>query len=128
MKLDELTPKRKTLSPELIRRNEVINFEKLVKERVDTWVAQRVDSPYKILNDDINIIVKYLEKSKVFSLNRLMDALRPDISVGFLQYVIDGAKDAIKKAGFDRAGNAPKPSRTQAERIDNYLKQKWIKR
>lgn len=77
--------------------------------------------------DELNQIIAYFEKSKTFSLGKMVDNFNSQtVSVGFLKATITAVKDAIDSAGYGRKGSDISGPQSQAQRIDSYLKQKHI--
>jgi hypothetical protein len=111
------------VSDELAERNKAVDIISIVKSEAVSWSKSHDKQP---TDDEIAEIVKYLLKSKTFSLGKMDDTFgSATVSTGFLKSVIEKVKAAINDAGFSKTGNASKTA-TQADRINSYLKQKHI--
>jgi hypothetical protein len=111
------------VSDGLAERNKAVDIIGIVKSVAGSWGESHDKQP---TDDEINKIVKYLLKSKTFSLGKMDDEFgSATVSTGFLKSVMEKVKTAINDAGFSKTGGASKTA-TQADRINSYLKQKHI--
>ena len=111
-----------TESNDLTDRNQQVNIDKIVNDKVTIWKEAYPNS--NIEEGDIIAIKDYLKRSKSFSLGKLTDKY-PKMSTGFLTSVIKAVKAAIKDKSVGRVGTTSK-TQTQAERIEAFSKQKHI--
>lgn len=106
------------LPKEIQDRNSKIDFEKII-----TSEMEKRNPANKEKREEILQAVEYIKSRKVFSLNKLLD-ISP-LPAGTLKAIIDIAKEAISDAGWGATASGG-ASVDRGERIDRYLKQKWI--
>jgi hypothetical protein len=103
-------------------RNALVDIESIIKDVVKGWKTVNPN----VNENDAKLISDWVKTKKIFSINAMFDAIGNDkISYGLLNAVIKKLKTEFAAAGFSKAGNISK-TQNQAERIDKYLKQKWI--
>lgn len=104
-------------------RNALVDVDAIVLRVVKGWKFNP-----DLTEKDAKKISDWAKTKKTFSLNSMFDAVGSDaVSYGLLKEIIKELKSEFTTAGFSKAGNISK-TLSSAERIDKYLKQKWIRK